>query len=338
MSLAGATSKLKVSDDTPTEGLLADLEKAKKEVEEALLNSFDTPQVMRIIAEIIRITNIHVNERKSDADLAGVEAVARWVTKMVGILGLDANASPPYDGLGWASASTVASGSPEEIVKPYAAVYESAVAATRELGLETTGSLHDLLNAPVHSDFQSVVATGTRDPETLALPYIRAVSRLRDELRRIATTPAAASKKKEILALCDRIRDQDLSDLGVYLDDRPDGQPSLVKFVPAAQLRAQREEKAAREREKQRAKDEQRLAREAAEKEKWARASVPPEDMFKGDERFSEWDPETGLPTKMKDGSEVNKSQAKKLAKEREKQKKAHEEWKAKFGGAATLS
>lgn len=56
--------------------------------------------------------------------------------------------------------------------------------------------------------------------------------------------------------------------------------------------------------------------------------------MFKADAKYAEWDAD-GLPTKLADGSEVPKSQVKKLKKEWERQKKLHDEYLAKFGGGA---
>ena len=55
--------------------------------------------------------------------------------------------------------------------------------------------------------------------------------------------------------------------------------------------------------------------------------------MFKSDAKYTEFDAD-GLPTKLADGNEVPKSQAKKLKKEWEKQKKLHEEYLTKFGSA----
>jgi cysteinyl-tRNA synthetase len=60
---------------------------------------------------------------------------------------------------------------------------------------------------------------------------------------------------------------------------------------------------------------------------------VAPQELFKGDAKYADWDAE-GVPTKLADGSEVPKSQAKKLKKDWERQKKLHEEWLAKFGKA----
>lgn len=50
---------------------------------------------------------------------------------------------------------------------------------------------------------------------------------------------------------------------------------------------------------------------------------------FKNGERYSAWD-EQGFPTKMKDGSDVPKSQLKGLKKQWDRQKKAHDDLKAK--------
>ena len=305
-------------------GLKATLEKAQAEMTSALSDSFDTPRAMRVLSELIRDTNSTIMDRKTGLDIRGLEVIARWVTKMVGIFGLDANATPPYNGIGWASSLADGHTIPEDIVAPYAQVYQSVKAQVAELSLHSE-VLDKLVATNIDSEFKSVVSTGTNDPEALAIPYLRAVSRIRDELRKLA--PSSPSKKP-ILALSDQIRDTDLTNLGVYLDDRGDDQGALIKFVPKEELLAQREEKAAKEREKVAQKEAARLAREKLEAEKAEKAKVKPEDMFR-DERYSEWDTE-GIPTKTKDGEDVPKSQLKKMKKDWEKQKKAHDDWKAK--------
>ncbi|GJN85628.1 hypothetical protein PLIIFM63780_009197 [Purpureocillium lilacinum] len=327
---AGVTDGVKslsISSDTPATGLLADLEQAKKEVEAALTNSFDTPRAMLVILKLVNSTNVFLKDNK-DANLAEVEAIARWITKMVGIFGLDARAKAPYDGLGWASAIS-ADMDPKTAVGPYASVVDKVKAEVSKLSL-SSDAIPTLLAQDPSKDFESVASTGSRDIEKLALPFLRTVSQIRDELRRIVSAQTPETKK-QILAITDRIRDHDLTNLGVYLDDRPDNQPSLIKFIPAAELIAAREEKAAREAEKAKKKEEARLAREKAEQEAKEKAKIPPEEMFKKDERYSAWD-EQGLPTKMKDGSDVPKSQMKSLKKMWDKQKKVHEELKAKGG------
>lgn len=315
-------------DDSRPVGLLANLEQAKKDMHAALSNSFDTPQAMRVILNLVGDVNIHIKEKKAKADLPAVEAIARWITKMVGIFGLDENAKPPYDGLGWASA-TAAHIDPASAVQPYSEVFGIVSRNIRALALSSPSVSGLLDQQNPDAEFESLEASGVREVEVLAMPYLRSVSKLRDELRRIVPSESP-EVKKAILALTDRIRDVDCTNLGVYLDDRADGQPSLIKFVPAAELIAAREAKVAKEAEKARQKEEKKRQLEQAEQEKWEKAKVSPLEMFKT-ELYSEWDAD-GLPTKAKDGTEVTKSQLKKLQKEQARQKKLHDEYLAKFG------
>lgn len=319
---------LSLDSDKPKEGLLAELEQAQNAVETALINSFDTPRVMLVILKLVNATNAFLLENKN-FNLAEVEAIARWITKIVGIFGLDALAEPPYNGIGWVSAIG-ANVDPETAVQPYAAALERVKEDIKALNLTGGEAIPDLLAYDPTSDYKAAVESSSRNIERLSLPYLRGVSRLRDELRRLVSSQAPDTKKA-LLALTDRIRDQDLTNLGVYLDDRPDNQPSLIKFIPAAELIAAREEKAAQAAEKARKKEEARLAKEKADQEAREKAKIPPEELFKGDERYSAWD-EQGLPTKLKDGSEVTKNQVKQLKKLWDKQKKAHEDLKAKGG------
>jgi cysteinyl-tRNA synthetase len=298
------------------------LETAEIELKNALSDSFDTPKAMRVIYELIRDANIYINTHKADIEVRELEKVARWVTKIVGILGLDANARPPYDGLGWAATPLNGAINPQEAIAPYSEVYRNVRAEIEKFRVHSE-ALDALVNFDVDAEFSSIISTGANDIEAISMPYLRTISRMRDELRRLAPT---SPSKKQILSLSDRIRDEDLTNLGVYLDDRPDGQPSLIKFIPKADLIAQREEKIAKEREKIAQKEAARLAREKQEEEKKEKAKVSPMDMYKGDERFSEWDDE-GMPVKMKSGEEVPKSQLKKLRKDWERQKKLWEEY-----------
>ena len=50
------------------------------------------------------------------------------------------------------------------------------------------------------------------------MPYIRALSTFRDGVRKVAIAKGETALK-DILALCDKLRDVDLVPLGVALDD-----------------------------------------------------------------------------------------------------------------------
>ncbi|KAJ3036550.1 hypothetical protein HDV00_002571 [Rhizophlyctis rosea] len=171
---------------------------------------------------------------------------------------------------------------------------------------------------------------GGKSSDEVLLPYLQTMSTFRDGVRELAQ---AKADPKEFLKLSDKLRDEDLVELGVVLDDREGGK-ALVKIVDREVLIKQREEKRQRELEKQREKEER--ARVAAQKkaEKLAKGATPPTEMFKdeaGRKEYSEWD-EQGIPTKDAKGEPVSKKGRKNLEKQHAAQGKLHEEylaWKA---------
>lgn len=188
--------------------------------------------------------------------------------------------------------------------------------------------------------------------ETTLMPYLRALAAFRDEVRKLAI---AKADPKEILAITDRLRDYELAELGVALDDQegtsflPSGSSAaarsfadpcpapfadgsaLVKLVPAATLIEARESKLAAAQQKA----SQAAATKAAAREKllakMEKAKIPAGEMFKPphvpEGTYSAWDEQTGLPTKDGEGVELTKGKAKKAAKEQEAQKKANVEY-----------
>jgi len=129
--------------------------------------------------------------------------------------------------------------------------------------------------------------------------------------------------------LCDKLRDEDLVDLGVSLDDRDDG-VALVKLVDRETLIKQREEKLEKERQKRLQKEAKQAAAAKKRAEKLAKGKTPPNELFKTEEYkklYSEWD-ENGMPTKDIEGKELSKSAVKKLTKLYNNQVKLHEEYK----------
>lgn len=87
-------------------------------------------------------------------------------------------------------------------------------------------------------------------------------------------------------------------------------------------MKQARAEKDAREEAKVKAKE----AREKEERARLEKGKVRPEEMFRTGGEFSAWDAD-GVPTHEKDGVEVSKSKGKKLRKDWERQRKAHELW-----------
>lgn len=62
------------------------------------------------------------------------------------------------------------------------------------------------------------------------MPYLRALSSFRDSVRQLAMSGASSA---DFLALSDRLRNEDLVDLGVALDDQEGAPPfQLTVSVP----------------------------------------------------------------------------------------------------------
>ncbi|KOG96928.1 cysteine--tRNA ligase DI49_4500 [Saccharomyces eubayanus] len=161
--------------------------------------------------------------------------------------------------------------------------------------------------------------------EDTVMPYVKCLSTFRDEVRSLAIKKA---EPKEFLQLTDKIRNEDLLNLNIALDDR-NGQSALIKFLTndeKLEIVKLNEEKLANEEAKRQKKLEQQKLREQKENERKLKAQTKPQDMFKDVGLYSAWD-EQGLPTKDKDGNDVTKSMTKKLKKQWEQQRKLHEEY-----------
>lgn len=164
--------------------------------------------------------------------------------------------------------------------------------------------------------------------EEVLMPYLRVLSSFRDGVRQLAIANGDGVAK-DILALCDKLRDVDAIPLGVAFDDQEDGK-ALVKLMPPAELIRIRDEK--------RAQVEAKAAKKAAAVEaerqkrmqKLERGRVAPEMMFKPpqipDGTYGSWD-DAGVPLTDGTGKELSKSQGKKVQKEWTAQKKLHEDY-----------
>ncbi|KAF9432583.1 hypothetical protein BGZ76_010597 [Entomortierella beljakovae] len=162
--------------------------------------------------------------------------------------------------------------------------------------------------------------------EDIALPYLQVLSTFRDTIRNYAREGRSA---QEMLALSDKLRDEDLERLGVSLDDREDGK-ALIKFIPAEELAAQRQAKIQQAAEKAARKEEAARSKEAARLAKLEKGKVSHLDMFRtgaGAAEYGSFEDGTGLPLTDKEGQELPKSRKKKLTKEWEVQKKLHEDY-----------
>ncbi|KAK4050180.1 cysteinyl-tRNA synthetase [Microbotryomycetes sp. JL221] len=163
---------------------------------------------------------------------------------------------------------------------------------------------------------------GSEGTQEAVMPILRAMSAFRDAVRKIAIE---GGSNADILALCDKFRDEDAVELGIALDDQKDGR-ALFKLVPPEILREARDAKLQAAQEAAERKAANAAAVAAKKRERLEKGRLPPQDMFKQTDEYSGWD-EQGLPTLDKEGVELPKSRRKKLQKEWDAQHKLHQEF-----------
>ncbi|GAW08139.1 cysteinyl-trna synthetase [Lentinula edodes] len=192
----------------------------------ALCDSFNTPEALDVLRELVSRTNTYLNTRGKAVNVGVVENNARWVAKMLRMFGLGEGESSE---IGWGQ--------------------------------------------------ESSAEGGAVDREEILMPYLRALSTFRDGVRRLAIDKGD-SALKDILALCDKLRDEELIPLGVALDDQEDGK-ALLKLAPPSELLKARDEKRAialaKQAKKEAAKEAERLKR----LERLAKGRVDPKEMFR---------------------------------------------------------
>lgn len=300
------TNNVSTEQDTK---LLDALAISQTTLHNALADSFDTPSAMMAIQKLV--TEYNAADRSSITDATLIK-VAQWITRIVRIFGLDGTADPTDSSLGWSGVEI------PEVAK------EFVFAASRERDEVRTHAIAKKLS---DETLDAIIAKDTtaKLQDAAAVPYAEVLTSFQESLKELAKKKA---EPKDYLDLCDKLRDVDLWDLGIYLEDR-DGLHALVRPVDA-ELRLAREQKEEREQ----AKKEAKVKREGEEKEKAAKrlemGKVSEKDIFRT-EAYSAWD-EEGLPTKDAEGAELPKARMKKLKKEWAQQKKLHEEWLASQG------
>lgn len=176
----------------------------------------------------------------------------------------------------------------------------------------------------------SVQESGSVNREEVLMPYLRVLSTFRDNVRQLARANAPHT---DLLKLADKLRDLDLADLGVALEDQEDGR-GLVKLVPAEQLHAAREEKERAAADKAARKAQAAEQARQKRREQLEKGRVAPQDMFRAPHytpapdapAFGTFD-EQGLPTHDVQGEAIAKKRRKNLEKEYERQVKLHKDF-----------
>lgn len=184
------------------------LQEAQEETHKALCDSIDTNAVLRIISELITEHNVAgLSQTTASATLSS----AKWVTSIVTMLGLNGNASMEDNTIGWSGIEIPAD------AMPILTLLSNKRDALRRKAIAKDITKEDL--TPVNRPEKDL----TEEQRKTEVPFKTVLDRFNRDLGLSRDSQTLAS---EILKLSDRIRDVDLFDLNVYLEDRDGDQPA----------------------------------------------------------------------------------------------------------------
>lgn len=288
------------------------LDKAVKDVDTAFCDSFRTRDAMEAISDLITTFNA-LEDVPDDAILV----LSRWITRILTIVGLDKDGDlTDANRIAWSGAEIPSYAQP--FIYPAARLRDEVRDKSRSGALDHA----ELLQI---ADKIKPAAPASNEA---ARRYEQVLTQFQRDVKKLASEKAPA---RDILALCDQLRDSHLWDLDIYLEDR-DNQPALVRPVDKLikQARQSREQAAA---EKLASKAKAQAEEAEKKRQQDEKAKLPHSAMFRTAE-YTAWD-ENGIPTKDAKGEDVTKSKQKKLQKDWAKQKKLHEDWLKKQDTAA---
>lgn len=311
-SREGTTQALNEKAENARDQVQTALDKAVKEVDTAFRDSFKTRDAMDAISDLI--TTFNALEAVPDESTL---KMSKWITRILTILGLDKEGDlADTSRIAWSGAEI------PSYAQPF--IYPAAQLRDEVRDKSRSGALD-------HAELLQIadkITPAAQNSDEAAQRYAHVFAQFQTDVKKLASEKAPA---KDILALCDQLRDSHLWDLDIYLEDR-DNQPALVRPIDKATKQArQSREQAAAEKLAAKAKAQAEEAEKKRQLEEKAKLSHL--EMFKTAE-YSAWD-ENGIPTKDSKGEDVTKSKQKKLQKDWAKQKKLHEDWLKKQGTEA---
>ncbi|CAG2120101.1 unnamed protein product, partial [Medioppia subpectinata] len=173
--------------------------------------------------------------------------------------------------------------------------------------------------------FTSDGAEAGGNREAIVMPFLEIIADLREKLR----SKAMDLKDKELLRICDELRDEILPEVGVRLEDYESVAgvtKTRLKLVDRQTLMKEREERLKVEENKRLEKERKAEEKRLADAKRAEESKVCPLDMFTAEtDKYSAFDSK-GMPTHDSDGKELAKSALKKLSKLYAIQEKKHNE------------
>ncbi|EMD33708.1 hypothetical protein CERSUDRAFT_87037 [Gelatoporia subvermispora B] len=118
----------------PERELTDALHNAQAAFRAALCDSFNTPQALDVLRDLVSRTNVYINSRGANLDVSVVERIARWVGNMLRVFGLGEGET---DEIGWGQERDAGEGAVnrEEILIPYLRTLSSFRDGVRKLAI-----------------------------------------------------------------------------------------------------------------------------------------------------------------------------------------------------------
>ena len=159
------------------------------------------------------------------------------------------------------------------------------------------------------------------------LPLAMLTAEFRHQVRKLARV----SKNTDILSLCDKLRDEELVEVGIQLEDKPENSqnPYLMKLRSKEDIMKERGEKLKQLEDKAKDKERQKRIMEEKQLKAEAQRKIPPSQLFKSPvelEKYSLFD-DDGIPTHYKDGEVISGKTRKTLRNAFESQRKKYEKY-----------
>ena len=182
--------------------------------------------------------------------------------------------------------------------------------------------------------FGDGAGTSSSKEDTVA-PFVEAFVDFRDKVR--AAAKAKDSDPKDLLAVCDQVRDETMASLGVRVEDS--GDSTVWKMDDPAAIAKEIEEKRRKQAEAKAQKLKKKIETLEKDLEKARLSAVPPTDLFKQGAHADKWGSydDEGKPLTTKNGEELPKSQQKSITKELKNHEKAHEKLVKTAGGVDNI-
>ncbi|CAD8213068.1 unnamed protein product [Paramecium octaurelia] len=271
------------------------LRNTKQIVHAALLKNFDFPTVVDAIDKLINQVNVQIAGKTVKAPL--VQSVVQYVDFILGLLGLN---------------YLIQNNNQTEIKSIMAevcSIRDQVKLAARKGEFEAISNIVTLKQF----QYEKNLSNGIVD-------YI-------NQFQQQVLAASQEKNKQQLFSLCDKLRDEQLFELGIKIEDKDKDQPSIWKQYDPKELKLEKEQQQKLIQQKELIKKKEEEKKKQEELEKLEKAKIHPKDMFLSQvDKYSEFD-EKGIPVKDKEGNELSKKQKKVVQELWEKQNKIHNQY-----------